>query len=823
MERISQIATRQSTQPFANRSLSPSFQPQHPSRSFQSRDQLATHHPLPSHDIHSSNSHHFHHLDNYHSARSSLECIHPTPSAQLLQAAASASPSLQTLPHKPNTRQDHNITIHHSIDKTFIQIPEAETCIDSFKASLQLAADLRSKGTKDVVVIGAFNNSDDASSDFPLVEYNENTESFVNRVLRERFKQQRQRRGQEQAENQSTTSNNNHTDAYTASQAHVVGGVNFDLMAESIPAVIDKDAWENLVEEVLDQFITASEPKWIQDTACRTISGLAEAAFSSLERPLIPLCSGNTNRQKNFNKTSVRLGSNLPGGYSSFADVITDGCSYVDKSLFIAEVLTTRFKVNLILRPRRFGKSLNLSMLSSFFDITGSFGRHPVITLDLKQLRSALTWDEMVDSIRNLLSKTYSHFHCLLQSTCLKPHEKELFNRIMSNDETVRKAQLQDSLMMLSAYLTSYYKKSCVVLIDEYDVPLESACQNGFFKEARAFFGGLFSALLKGNDANIFKAVLVGVLRVSESDFLSGLNNLMGDNIIATWYNGYQSNDVFLYNPWSVICLCAEGTIRNYWNDSGGTATIKTLLKSRTPAFKENALMLMSWNPTYITINDSLRYDDLDQTANDTDVWTLLYYAGYLGLNNDGMFRIPNMEVYSEWVAWLLPKIGEQAVMSSLVESLLGGNVQGFSINLPKTIMESFSYFDVGGSNSGKKAEAFYHAFCLGLFITARDRKYEVKSNHEGGTGRYNIKMMPTTQISTSVGVIIEFKVVGENEDLQDVAFTGLKQVCEKEYRADCPQELKTLCEYGISFKGKNCYVVGERREKDLEGMWRKI
>ncbi|KAJ3002693.1 UNVERIFIED_CONTAM: hypothetical protein HDU68_006085, partial [Siphonaria sp. JEL0065] len=139
------------------------------------------------------------------------------------------------------------------------------------------------------------------------------------------------------------------------------------------------------------------------------------------------------------------------------------------------------------------------------------------------------------------------------------------------------------------------------------------------------------------------------------------------------------------------------------------------------------------------------------------------------------------------------------------------------------TIMESFSYFDVGGSNSGKKAEAFYHAFCLGLLITARDFKYEVKSNHEGGTDRYNIKIMPTTQTTTSFGVIIEFKVAGKADDLQDMAFAGLNQIREKEYRAACPPELTLLCEYGIAFKGKDSWVVGEKWEKDLEGLWRKL
>ncbi|KAJ3028174.1 UNVERIFIED_CONTAM: hypothetical protein HDU68_002320 [Siphonaria sp. JEL0065] len=362
----------------------------------------------------------------------------------------------------------------------------------------------------------------------------------------------------------------------------------------------------------------------------------------------------------------------------------------------------------------------------------GAFGRHPVINLDLRLLK-ALSWHAMLSKIRTLLSNTYSQFDYLLESTALKTYEKTLFNLIMSGEETVDEANLMSSLQKLSGFLTRCHNSPCVILIDEYDVPLEVAYHKGFFEDASVFFSGMFSALLKNS-----------------------------------------------------------------------------------------CLSLMSRGSVPITISDSLGYSNkLDSVFTDLNVWTLLYYAGYLNYR-DGYASIPNNEVYSEWVTWLLPKIGEQAVMTSFVDLLLIGNVEAFSSSLPKTIMESLLYFDVEGSTSGKKAEAFYHAFCLGLFITARNRKYEVKSNHEGGTGRYDIKIMPTTQISTSIGVIVEFKVAGEEDDVQDMALTGLNQVSDKEYRAAYPPQLTRLCQYGIAFKGKNCLVIGENWQK-VDNLWQKF
>ena len=231
----------------------------------------------------------------------------------------------------------------------------------------------------------------------------------------------------------------------------------------------------------------------------------------------------------------------------------------------------------------------------------------------------------------------------------------------------------------------------------------------------------------------------------------------------------------------------------------------------------------MTFTPIRFEINDSLRYDNLNHTAEDSDIWTILYYAGYLTRNMAKEYYIPNTEVYSEWVTWLLPGIGKKFVEKTLIQYLLRGEVEMFSRELPTIILGSLSYFEVGGSISGKNTEAFYHAFCLGLFFSARDHKYDIKSNREAGTGRYDVMLIPRTRVEDSFGVIIEFKVAGEGEDLQNTAMKGLKQVHDKQYRAGCPSELTKLCIYGIAFKGKNCCVVGESWHKDGGGVWTKL
>ncbi|KAI9336709.1 hypothetical protein BDR26DRAFT_1008716 [Obelidium mucronatum] len=547
------------------------------------------------------------------------------------------------------------------------------------------------------------------------------------------------------------------------------------------------------LEDASNPFFQAKVKQLAEDASLPSL----EKIFLKLSRTNVPLDKGGPEKAFQAVRYVITKYSSVASELSddsSFETVRRDKRSFVDKSLFIAEVVSARARVSLILRPRRFGKSLNLSMLKSFFDVSGkeenrklfeglrierehprlfeetrqgAFGCHPVIALDLKDIK-ALRWEDMLSRMRNLISRTYSRFGYLVDSDSLLDHEKALFRRIKSNDKTVNQSILESSLRNLSAFLTQHHKTSCVILIDEFDTPLQSAYQNGFFEEANNFYNLLFSALLKGNDENVFKAVLVGILRVSKPDLLNNLKvysfqanrytdkfgftaaevhtllsqyqeMFVAETMVSKWYNGYQSNDVPLFNPFSIINLCARGIIRNYWADSGGTAAIQTLFQSRTLAFKKTVLILMTLKPVRIDINESLRYHDCNHIKDDSDVWTLLYYAGYLSVNHDGSFRIPNMDVYSDWISWLLPNLHNKLVIHSLAESFLKGDVQDLSCNLSNTFANSFSYFDVIGAifDSGAHVEAFWCAFCLGLFIWARDCKLNhVKWNHDVEFGR---------------------------------------------------------------------------------------
>ncbi|KAJ3223312.1 hypothetical protein HDU81_009243 [Chytriomyces hyalinus] len=366
-------------------------------------------------------------------------------------------------------------------------------------------------------------------------------------------------------------------------------------------------------------------------------------------------------------QANVRFGRQLPVGRSSFNAVMKENCTFVDKSMLIVEVIESGTRVILIIRPRRFGKSMNLSMLKAFFEILvnhqgvaepdanrnlfqgllieqnepdlfeadGPFGRHPVISLDLKvrlfcvgwlTFRDSLvssclatkgitekTWEKMFSAFRTLLAETYGQFKYLLESPHLDDDEKALFRRIISNDESVDKADLTASLQRLSEFLTRHHGRKCVILVDEYDTLLECAGCEGFLKSASKFFGSMLSELLKGNDKNVFKAVLVGIRHTPNSDFRDRLNNLkvytfndhefsdkfgftsqevdlllkkrrrgLDVTAVKSWYNGYQSaNGLEVYNPWSILCTCSDGMIQNYWVETGGTDRIQELLESR--------------------------------------------------------------------------------------------------------------------------------------------------------------------------------------------------------------------------------------------------
>jgi hypothetical protein len=391
-----------------------------------------------------------------------------------------------------------------------------------------------------------------------------------------------------------------------------------------------------------------------------------------------------------------------------------------------------------------------------------------------------------------------------------------------------------------------------------------------FLKEAKTFFGTLFSGLLKSNDTNIYKALLVGVLHVAKSGFLSDLNNLIvypmfekkyadkfgfteaevnefigchpveySRDVIEKWYNSYSAGEwLLLYNPWSIVSLCTLKKLASYWVATGNTIRIKELIWRADINFQQQVDKLIKGEVIEIMINHDISYETLQDSAEES-LWSLLYYSGYLTIgatdrtldgedvemmgidygNNLYYVRIPNHEILMEWKEWFSTLLGSEMSISPLLALLLTGNGQKFSTELPIVLESSLNYYMVGG----KRAESFYHAFFMGLFIHARDCHCEVRSEIPAGTGRFDFSLHPP-QSSPFHAVISEFKIVGKNygSTLEDAAITGLQQILDKNYRVGLPQYVTKLLELGVAFEGNLSHVVFRKLEK-VNNVWNVI
>ncbi|RHZ77833.1 hypothetical protein Glove_172g41 [Diversispora epigaea] len=405
-------------------------------------------------------------------------------------------------------------------------------------------------------------------------------------------------------------------------------------------------------------------------------------------------------------------------------------------------------------------------------------------------------------------------------------------------------------------YLRQHYKKQCIVLIDEYDSPMECAYNEGYYKEANYFFKDMFSSLLNNNDENVVKAMLVGVLRIAKSGFLSGLNNLKvcplhkerlsplyldkfgftSDEVelllslcknlqiddVRKWYDGYIAGGIIhLYNPWSIINLLSDGILSTYWTDTGSTQTLKNLLWKTSSSFKESVEKLLKGEYVAdIEIQDDLQYLDLDQFE-DSAIWILLYYAGYLTMNSEKKLGIPNKEIRSEWHKWVInvPFFTKKKTITSMLNNLLQGNLDLFSKEFENMIVDTLSYYDIITS-SGKNAEYIYHVFCLGMFANARNQGYIVRSNRETGYERYDVKIVPKPGVN-GTAIIIEFKI-RDKKSLHDTAQEGLFQIEKKQYRVGLEENVKKLLEIGIAFEGKKACVLGHLLYRTDKGTWNK-
>lgn len=541
----------------------------------------------------------------------------------------------------------------------------------------------------------------------------------------------------------------------------------------------------------------------------------------------------------------------VPIGIDNFKKIIEDGYCYVDKTELIEDILTRGALVNLFPRPRRFGKTLTISMLENYFNIKKkeenkdlfkglkvenasekvkeTRGKYPVISLNLKSVK-ANTWEEEFEALKLLLSKLYQANYEVYE--VLSNIEKEIYNRVL-NIEASQK-EYEYSLKNLSEYLHRYYKQPVVILIDEYDAPIETGFVNRFYDDIINFMRNFFGEALKTNDY-LKLACMTGILRVSKESIFSGLNNpkiysildeayseyfgflpkeverLLEEYVVENkeevkkWYDGYSFAGTEIYNPWSILNVLDSKKIQPYWANTGGTALLEVMLKNAEGDVKKDLEDLMQGKTIEINLNENIVYSDI--TGSRDNIFNFMLMCGYVTVEKQerigkriiGILRIPNMEVeiaFETMVNRWFEQNNARKEITDFQQAILRNDKELVELILNQLMKKSISYFE--------NVENFYHGFVLGLLVDMGE-KYIVESNRESGYGRYDMKI---EKKDGSVGIILEFKTVKEEEKMEEMAEKALEQIEEKEYYLDMGKRgVPKILKYGIAFNNKRAVI----------------
>ncbi|WP_336182946.1 AAA family ATPase [Fusobacterium polymorphum] len=535
-------------------------------------------------------------------------------------------------------------------------------------------------------------------------------------------------------------------------------------------------------------------------------------------------------------------------GVSDFKKIIEEDFYYFDKTKFIEEIIQDGAEVKLFTRPRRFGKTLNMSMLKYFFDIKGaeenrklfkglyiekkeSFkeqGQYPVIFLSLKDLK-ARTWKEMERKIIITLSDFFSEYEYLLN---------ELTGINFENLKNIiyKKASIDDlttALKFLTKILYEKYNKKVVVLVDEYDSPLVSAYINGYYENAKDFFKTFYSLVLKDNNY-LQMGVLTGIIRVIKAGIFSDLNNLRTYTILSDvytdsyglteeevekslkdygieaeisnvkdWYDGYRFGDSEVYNPWSILNFLQDKELRAYWVDTSGNDLINDVLKKITKDTIRALEKLFDGEGLRQNISGT---SDLSKLLNENELWELLLFSGYLTIEEkidqkNYILRLPNKEVKELFKDSFLEKyFGRGNKLSDLMEALTENRIEDYEENLQEILLTSVSYNDTKKGN-----EAFYHGLIMGMGLYL-EGEYITKSNIESGLGRYDFLIEPKNKSKRAF--IMEFKSTDSVEKLEEISKEALKQIEDKKYDVSLKQNgIKEITYIGIAFYGKEIKI----------------
>ncbi|ASG30372.1 9-O-acetyl-N-acetylneuraminate esterase [Fusobacterium animalis] len=535
-------------------------------------------------------------------------------------------------------------------------------------------------------------------------------------------------------------------------------------------------------------------------------------------------------------------------GIEDFKKIIEEDCYYFDKTNYIEELLKDRTEIKLFTRPRRFGKTLNMTTLKYFFDVKNAEenrklfkdlyiekseyfkeqGQYPVIFITMKDLKKN-TWEQMNFAAKSLISNLYNEFEFIREK--LNEIEKEKFYKIWSKSED---GDYDNSLRLLSEYLYNYYQKKVILLIDEYDNPLIVANQNGYYKEAINFYRNLYSSALKTN-SNLKMGVLTGIVQVAKEGIFSGLNNVITYNILGNdfetffglseeeveealkyfemtyeieevkkWYDGYKFGNSEVYNPWSIINYLRTKELQAYWVNTSDNALIYDNLKNSTVDVFNNLQTLFEGKEIKKEISPFFTFEELSKFDG---IWQLMVYNGYLKIskklsNDEYMIKIPNYEIQTFFKKGFIDKfLVSGNYFNPMMDALLDGDIEEFERRLQNIFLVNTSFYDL-------KGEKVYHSLFLGMLIWLRD-KYEVKSNGERGHGRYDAMLVPLDKIKPAY--LFEFKVSKTIKGLNAKAEDALTQIKEKKYDAGLKElGISKIYRIGIAFKGKNVKVKYE-------------
>ena len=538
----------------------------------------------------------------------------------------------------------------------------------------------------------------------------------------------------------------------------------------------------------------------------------------------------------------------LPIGLSDFKELIEENYYYFDKTNLIDEVIKDGSKVKLFARPRRFGKTLNMSMLKYFFDIkkaqenrklfkdlyiekTENFkeqGQYPVVFLSLKDLK-ARTWEEMERGIKNLLQEVFSEHKYLIKE--LDEFDLSILKKIINKE--VELEGLKSSLKFLTKILYEKYNKKVVVLIDEYDAPLVSAYHNKYYEKAKNFFKTFYSSVLKDNPY-LQMGVMTGIIRVIKAGIFSDLNNLntytilsdfypncyglteeevkkalidynleyeMGD--VKDWYDGYRFGKSEVYNPWSILNFLHAKELRAYWVDTSGNDLINDVLKIVRKDIIRDLKKLFDGEGLRQNLSGT---SDLSRLLSEEEIWELMLFSGYLTVEEKidedyYILRLPNKEVRRLFKRTFIERyFGRGNKLIDLMEALTENRIEDYEETLQDILLKSVSYNDTKKGN-----EAFYHGFILGMSLYL-EGEYIVKSNIESGLGRYDVSIEPKNK--NKRGYILEFKATDNVDKLEEISKEALKQIEEGKYSSTLRQtNTKEILYLGIAFCGKQIKV----------------